>query len=165
MTAQTKRKRRKTIVGETRYAGQGNDGADYGVTTLTTTRDAMVIRPEPCPTCPWRRDAEVGRFPPQAYRESAHTAHDAAQTTFACHESGKKNPATCAGFILANSAHNLGLRMALAFGRVSGEKLEEIFQRQQESGPALYDSYREMAVANGVPEDDPAIADCRADHD
>lgn len=34
-----------------------------------------------------------------------------------------------------------------------------------DDGIALYDSYREMAVANGVPPDDPIIAPCRANNE
>lgn len=104
-------------------------------------------RKKPCDECPWRSDLPTGVFPPEAFRISAHTSYDMADTTFACHMQGKENPATCAGFLL-RSDHNLAVRMALANGKL--KPLEE-------PGVPLYDSYRQMAEANGVAPDDPIL--------
>ena len=83
------RKPRSSREIETKVAGEGGDGELYGVTTMSSSGgDTMVHRKSPCPTCPWRKDAEVGRFPADAYRHSARTAEDGAFNTFACHESG-----------------------------------------------------------------------------
>jgi len=134
----------------TRVAGVGNDGNLYGVTTVTKSGNAY--RRKPCATCPWRLDAPTGRFPAQAYRESAPTAYDAAFNTFACHESGALRPATCAGFLLRNSANNIGVRLA------------RIDVRTVNAGDVeLYDSYRAMAEANGVDPADPILTPCRGD--
>jgi hypothetical protein len=115
------------------------------------------VRRKPCPTCPWRKDAEIGFFPPEAYRVSANTAYDGALSTFACHEQGTKAPATCAGFILANSANNIAVRLALSMDRLDLGRVGNPDEVE------LYESYRAMAIANGVAEDDPRIAGCRGD--
>lgn len=122
------------------------------VTLMTSGADTMVHRKQPCPNCPWRKDA-VGEFPSEAFRISAHTAYNMAQETFACHSAGKKRPATCAGFLLRGADHNLSVRMAYVTGRLSDDF--------HDGGHELFDGYREMAIANGVEQDDPIIAPCR----
>lgn len=59
----------------------------------------------------------------------------------------------CAGFALRGAAHNLGARLAARAGRLRLEAIESPYP--------LHDSYRAMAVANGVAPDDPALAACR----
>jgi hypothetical protein len=113
------------------------------------------FRTRVCLGCPWRV-ANDGEFPADAFVASAVTAYDAAPNMFGCHESGKDAALTCAGFLLRNSRHNLGVRMALGSGRLN-------FAHVQEPGEELHESYREMAVANGVPADHPALDKCRAD--
>lgn len=111
-------------------------------------------RREPCAECPWREDSPVGRFPAEAYRHSAATCYDMAQTTFACHMHGADKPATCAGFLLCGSAyHNFVVRLALMNGALDLDKIT--------SSVPVYSSYREMAIANGVAADDSALARCR----
>lgn len=110
-------------------------------------------RRQPCSDCPWRRDA-VGVFPAEAFRHSAPTAYDMSERTFACHQSGSRRPATCAGFLLHGSDHNLTARLKRMRGEVDDESLTD-------GGNALFNSYREMAEANGVPADDPTLAPCR----
>lgn len=108
-----------------------------------------------CAECPWRRDRPVGVFPAEAFRHSANTARDGAWEMFACHMAGRDNPTTCAGFLLRNSAHNLAARLARMTRPAA-------FTGLRETVP-LYDSYRDMAIANGVAVDDPALEHCRAD--
>lgn len=134
-------------------AGRGSDGNEYGVTRMTGAEKRY--RNRPCPTCPWRKDAETGRFPAEAFRSSASTAYDASLTTFSCHEAGLKKHAVCAGFILANSENNMALRFALSRGDFDPAKIGN------PEGVELYESYRAMAIANGVDENDPRIAPCR----
>ena len=140
----------------TRVAGVGGDGNLYGVTTVTGGRG--LYRREPCATCPWRLDSPVGRFPAQAYRESAPTAYDGAMNTFACHESGAGRPAKCAGFLLRNADNNIGVRLAIMRGEYDPATVN------LPPGVQLYDSYRDMAVANGVDTDDPILSLCRANN-
>jgi hypothetical protein len=145
---------RRATQARTRPCGVGADGNEYGVTELRGTGGAYMRRP--CATCPWRTDQPTGRFPAQAYRESAHTAYDASFHTFACHTAGAGKPATCAGFLLRNADNNIGVRLAVASGRIDLRQVDD-------GGHELYSSYREMAVANGVPADDPVLQPCRAD--
>lgn len=139
----------------TKVTGSCSAGPDHQVLTLKSKGgDGCVYRREPCPQCPWRVDA-VGVFPAAAFRCSADTAYDMADRMFGCHDSGLKHPATCAGFLLRNSANHLGVRLAL------GLDLAEV----SDGGHALFASYREMAIANGVSPDDPVLLPCRADDD
>lgn len=120
------------------------------------------FRRAPCPTCPWRKDA-VGEFPAQAFRLSANTGTDAgnifmlddpneALHTFGCHSSSLGRSQTCAGYVL-NGDNSLGWRVAYTRGRFAPNECH--------SDVPLFDNYYEMAVANGVPPDDPAIAACK----
>lgn len=107
----------------------------------------------PCRDCPWRRDA-VGTFPAEAFRLSAHTAYDMSDRTFGCHTTGTTKPSTCAGFLLRGAAHNLAVRLGIIQGTIDMEQVSD-------GGVELFDSYAEMAVANGVDPDDPILSPCR----
>lgn len=133
---------------------------EWGVTSIESDRgdSGPSFRKTPCGDlpheehpCPWRRDAPVGTFPDKAFQISAHTTYDMADATFACHNAGVANPVTCAGFLLRGAFDNLSVRMWHT-------DLSAVH-----SDHALYDSYREMAIANGVDPEDPAIAPCRGD--
>lgn len=124
----------------------GGDG-EWGVTTLRGGGRAFQTRP--CSTCPWRLDAPTGVFPPEVFRHSARTTYDLADSVFACHISGSEHPKTCAGFLMRGADHNLAVRMS----RTDYSSVH--------SDVPLYDSYRDMAIANGVHPDDPALAPCR----
>lgn len=105
----------------------------------------------PCPSCPWRKDAEVGAFPPEVYRHSARTTYDMAGSVFACHMATSARPKVCAGFLLRGASDNLLIRVSSTDYSAVHSKVE------------LYDDYRDMAMANGVDPDDPALAPCRGD--
>lgn len=124
------------------------------VTVLGDKSASYSFRRDPCAECPWRMDQPVGRFPVEAYRHSAGTSYDMAQTTFACHMAGASRPQTCAGFLLSSGAvHNMNLRMAA---------IRDAFDwGSVRSDVDLYGSYREMAEANGVERDDPVLRPCR----
>lgn len=127
-------------------------GPEHAVVEVTGGGGAT-HRTSPCGGCPWRVD-QAGVFPAEAFRISAHTAYDQSFHTFACHESGSDKPATCAGFLLCNAKDNIGVRLATAKGNIRWADIHD-------GGVALYDSYRAMAVANGVDPSDPALERCR----
>lgn len=105
---------------------------------------------QPCAECPWRLDAKPGKFSKQRFIDLAGTAYDLAPTIFACHMSPEGGEVACAGFIISQGAHNMALRMA----------------RQRfdcRSTVVLFNTYREMAIANGVPRSHPALRNCRDD--
>lgn len=138
----------------TRYAGEV-DGAHYGVTTLRGERpEQWLYRRKPCSQCPWVK-GRAGRFPPDAYRHSANTSEDMSTHTFACHMSGKGRAADCAGFLIRGALHNMAVRLKIIRQRAQ--------PKVSDGGCDLYENYRAMAVANGVPADDPALANCRDD--
>lgn len=125
-------------------------GPDHQVVTVEGGNDTY--RRTVCAECPWRID-QIGKFPPEAFRHSANTAHDQSMHQFACHMSGSKKPATCAGFLLRGATHNIGFRLALATGKIDANELRETVP--------LHPSYRAMAEANGVQADDTTLARCR----
>ncbi len=142
--------RRKTTI-EAVHAADAN----HQVLSLNTeAQDRTSFRRKPCKQCPWRSDLPVGEFPAEAFRYSAKTAYDMAESTFACHVSGSRKPTTCAGFLLRGADHNLSIRLAIAMDRFSPDEVHP-------GGVELYEGYRSMAIANGVDPDDPAIAPCR----
>lgn len=125
-------------------------GSDHQVVTVEGGQSTY--RRSPCRECPWRKDA-TGAFPSEAFLLSAHTAYDMNQHTFACHESGTKKPAICAGFLLRGAAHNLTVRLGYLTGRFADDVVDGGFE--------LHESYRAMAVANGVDPADPILGPCR----
>lgn len=110
-------------------------------------------RRQPCGGCPWRVD-QTGSFPAEAFAVSAPTAYDGATRMFGCHESGTENPSHCAGFLLRGAYHNMAWRMAVATGRINPDEVTD-------GGHELHESYVDMAVANGLGPDDPALRRCR----
>lgn len=125
-------------------------GKKHQVVTVTGGED--LYRRSPCSDCPWRKDS-VGVFPAEAFRHSASTAYDMSQKKFACHQSGSKKPAVCAGFLLQGADHNLAVRLL----RLHGVIRDDV----DSGGHDLHKSYREMAVANGVGEDEECLTKCR----
>ncbi|WP_433426304.1 DUF6283 family protein (plasmid) [Microtetraspora malaysiensis] len=126
------------------------EGADgWGVVLVEHECDGFQTRP--CPDCPWRTDAPVGAFPPEVYRHSARTTYDMATSAFGCHMSGSARPKTCAGFLLRGASDNLMVRVSRADYSAVHSTVE------------LYADYRQMAIANGVGPDDPALTPCRGD--
>jgi hypothetical protein len=110
---------------------------------------------KPCAECPWRTDVAPGRFPPSRFIDLAKTAYDNAIEQFACHKSPEGQEFGCAGFLLNGALFNLGTRFSKSMGRVDPDEISSAYP--------LYPNYRAMAVANGVPEDHPALVGCRSD--
>ena len=146
--------KREVIVHEMRECSE-----EFGVATVETRGGASALhRRVPCAECPWRMDVPTGVFPPDAFRTSANTAYDGAIKTFGCHMSKKTAPHTCAGFLHRHAENNIGVRLSL-----NGERID--LDTVSDGGLPVYPSYREMAIANGVPADDPALAEVRAETD
>lgn len=148
-----KRTSRRTV--DMKYAGEVN-GVPYGVRALAggNINEPSYCR-SPCAQCPWVK-GRTGAFPPDAYRFSASTSEDMANNIFGCHMAGLDKSLDCAGFLLQGAAHNLGVRLKVM-------KMGKWFPGLSDGGLDLYPNYRAMAVANGVPADDPALALCRDD--
>ena len=132
---------------------------EFGVTTVETSgASSHAHRRIPCRECPWRKDVPTGVFPAEAFRTSAHTAYDSATETFGCHMNKASAPATCAGFLLRHGENNIGVRLALSGDRIDLDAVED-------GGYPVYESYREMAIANGVDPLDPVLERVRARDD
>lgn len=125
-------------------------GPDHQVVTVEGGHKGY--RKEPCPGCPWRVE-NTGEFPACAFEHSAPTAYDMAVPVFACHESGVNGGHTCAGFLLRGADHNLSVRL----GYMRGDYTPDV----TDGGADLHDSYRAMAIANGVNPDSPTLKECR----
>ena len=110
-------------------------------------------RRTPCGGCPWRTD-QAGSFPAKAFEHSAGTTYDMSTHTFACHESGQVKPQDCAGFLLRGADHNMAVRLKSSRGELDWGQISD-------GGNELFDSYRAMAVANGVPVDAEVLKACR----
>lgn len=134
----------------TTITGVAPAGDDHQVLTVEGGHGGY--RKKPCFDCPWRKDA-TGLFPPEAFVHSATTSYDMANNKFGCHQSGSEKPATCAGFLLNGAQHNLAVRLAKINGSINGDV--------SDGGVELYKNYREMAVANGVDPQSPALKRCR----
>lgn len=145
--------RRKVTKTQVHDMGDGR----HQVATITSESNGAPLahRKIPCEQCPWRKDSPIGAFPANAYRHSANTAYDLSMHQFSCHMSGWEKPTTCAGFLNSGADNNLSVRLAIAEGRFRYEDMPV-------SPYPLYESYREMAEANGVPADDPALDGCRS---
>ena len=99
-----------------------------------------------CQECPWRRDVEVGRFPPERYRVLRKTCQQGFNRIFACHKSPEGDEFACAGYLMVEGDNNFRVRIALSRRLYNPDDLVA-------TGP-LYESFAEMARANGYDPDD-----------
>ncbi len=87
-----------------------------------------LARQRPCDQCPWRRDVARGAFPviPGAYAEQAptHQGHVGLDAPLvACHKTPVARSKACAGWLAVEGHNHLGVRLAIAEGRLPGEAL------------------------------------------
>lgn len=119
------------------------------------TSDEMPRRGFPCRECPWQRSAEPGKFPAERYVELVKTCRPDGRgwpplpgsAMFGCHlgDPGTGEDLACAGWLAVEGNNHMGVRLAIAQGRLPMEALQP-----GPNWPELYDSYEEMAVANGA---------------
>lgn len=99
-------------------------------------------RSETCTECPWRRDVAVGHFPPERYVSLRRTCEQGFNNVFACHQTAEGHETVCVGYLMVDGLNNFRVRLAVIQGQYDPKMLKA-------TGP-LYESFREMAVANGV---------------
>jgi hypothetical protein len=106
------------------------------------TRELSFRRTETCSECPWLRDVEPDRFPPERFVQLRRSVEQGFAPMFACHKTLDTNPTACVGFLLRGGDNNFHVRMALIRQAYDPRKLRA-------TGP-LYDDFDEMAIANGA---------------
>lgn len=105
----------------------------------------------PCAECPWRIDTAPGQFPACRYEALRDTTGSPGREAelgaplFACHKSAEGREEACAGWLAAVGLEHLGVRLAVATGRLPAEVL-----RPGTGWPQLHDSYAEMAEAKAA---------------
>lgn len=105
----------------------------------------------PCGNCPWRRDSSAGEFPAERYEALRTTVGYPGREAglgapiFACHKSEPGSDRACAGWLAVAGADHLGIRLAVALGRLPASALYPGAE-----WPDLFDSYDEMAERNGL---------------
>lgn len=117
--------------------------------------DVLAHRKAPCNECPWRKDAELGKFPAERYEALAETSEQPMidgmpdvwnQPMFGCHKGtpgAETKDLACAGWLATEGWNHIGVRIALISGRLPGDVLQP-----GPGWPELYGSYEEMADAN-----------------
>lgn len=112
--------------------------------------DQMPHRRYPCAECPFRRDTSPGQFPACRYEALAETAGAAGAEVplgapmFACHKSPEGREEACAGWLAVCGIEHIGVRLAVALSELDPDAL-----RPGPDWPELFDSYAEMAEAQG----------------
>lgn len=76
---------------------------------------------------------------------------------FACHMSAEGGEIACAGYLAVAGATSIRVRLAMSTGAIDMGAVEAAVT--EPGFPALFSSFAEMAVANGVPADDASLAD------
>lgn len=105
----------------------------------------------PCANCPWRRDSPAHEFPIERYAAlratSGHPGLEAGlgAPAFACHKSHPGRDRACAGWLAVAGIDHLGVRLAVAIGRLQPTVLQP-----GEDWPELFASFDEMAERNGL---------------
>jgi hypothetical protein len=115
-------------------------------------RSSVPHRRRPCVECPWRHDTPPGQFDADRYTALADTtgtpgaeAHLFAPM-FACHKSSEGAEQVCAGWLAAVGYYHLGVRLAVATGRLDPRVLHPA-----PDWPPLFDTYQEMATTKHEP--------------
>jgi GNAT superfamily N-acetyltransferase len=137
--------------GSARVVRQRPGDEEWGVETRIY--EGVAAQPRPCSgekVCPWRRDAPVGQFPPEVYVHSAPGNRTGGPSgRFGCHSSTAARPLLCAGWLLAGADGNAEVLSMMDAGVLARPELPD--------GVEVYDSYAEMAAANGVDPGLPAL--------
>ncbi|SDK50757.1 hypothetical protein SAMN05216298_0323 [Glycomyces sambucus] len=115
--------------------------------------EAFARRRRPCEECPWRLDAEPGKFSPAEFAAMRETVEQPVggftgdwPPVFACHMTAPtpgRESIACAGVLAVCGLDNLTVRLGLALGRVPADALTP-----GEDWPALHASFEAMAEAN-----------------
>lgn len=98
-----------------------------------------------CSNCPWLKSSPPGEFSVERYIALKPSMQQGFGCIFACHKSREGEEFACVGAILRGGLANFNMRVLVHRRHISLEDLRA-------TGP-LYDSFTEMARANGVPDE------------
>jgi hypothetical protein len=97
----------------------------------------------PCDECPWRTDAEQGRFTPERWAALAASSADErgmgpefGAPLFACHKTAEGGERACAGWLAMEGANHPSARLAVAMG-----SLPECSLTPGEDWPTLHQDF------------------------
>lgn len=98
----------------------------------------------PCRDCPWRLDSPPGQFPLERFEALRSTSDQSGLQApmFACHQSAEGRDVACAGWLATEGHNHLGVRLAVALGR-----LNPVALRPRAGWPRLFSSYATMFAA------------------
>jgi hypothetical protein len=98
--------------------------------------------------CPWKKETPPGEFPASRYEELRTTSEQVrgqepgfSAPLFACHKTAEGRDQARAGWLAAVGHRHLGMRLAVAQGRLPAEALHP-----GPGWPELFGSYQEMAA-------------------
>lgn len=105
--------------------------------------------PQPCASCPYRRDAELAKWSAEEFKRLLeHDADPLRGAVYGCHGTAKlPEPDVCAGWLLdqkRRSAPAIQLRLELH----RNPEARAHYERVTDGGHALYDSIEEMVETN-----------------
>jgi hypothetical protein len=103
----------------------------------------------PCDECPWRVDAQSGRFTPERWGvlrassldEDTGFGPDYGNALFACHKSPEGGERACAGWLAVEGSSHPNVRLAVLTGDIPICSLEP-----GEDWPDLYPSFAEASA-------------------
>ncbi|MGW1989654.1 DUF6283 family protein [Embleya sp. NPDC001921] len=107
----------------------------------------------PCRKCPWKPSTPPGQFTAERYVEMRETSpqHDNDEPDwgaklFACHKTPLGEERACAGWLASVAHRHLGVRLAVAQGRIPRSVLAP-----RPDWPALFETYPEMESRQAAP--------------
>lgn len=104
---------------------------------------------KPCNNCPWRKDAPRRHWHPDHFTSIWVNCQDDGVNIMNCHKAAESAPAiarklVCQGWVRVMKLDAIGVRFALMRDLVTIEEMNDA------DVPDLFQTFREMLVANGV---------------
>jgi hypothetical protein len=106
--------------------------------------------------CPWAKATPPGQFSPRRYealRDTTGTPDEQVGFTapwFACHMAPEGGEFYCAGWMAAVGFWHIGVRLALAQGRVSRDAVRHMLEPADDDWPELYEDYAALLRVHGL---------------
>lgn len=108
-------------------------------------------RDRPCVRCPWARTTPPGEFPLERYETLRATVGAPGDEValcgpmFACHKTPEGREQPCAGWLAAVGREHIGVRVAVATGRLDPAALDS-----KPGWPELFTDYDELVATQAA---------------